>query len=208
MGINFNGQENPTTTNNPFTALWTQQGSGNVAALDLGDLPDLSSQYDANRLAAVKLTWFPSIPAGSQIASYAPMTITWDRDGIEGELLNATLVNQLEQVNGVQIKNLYRPWSRYVKAPKYGINTRIPSSDVTASTTTDPQIGFQPNENLAGQWKRVGNHLSQAIVADMSATRTRGTQLFVQAPAIEFEGEELLIGTMIITSYYVYKDRR
>lgn len=206
MGINFNGFETSSTTTIPATALWYQTETNAAESLSIGDLPSLSQQYDQNRLAAVSLKWFPGMPNGSISAQYAPMAIAWDRDGIEGEVLTSTLPSLMEQVNGVTVKNAYRPWKMYKKAPKYKLQTRIPTN-VTASD------GYAPNENLAGQWKRVSTGITPNATftsTAMNATQERSTHLLVTVEAPSFEPEEApgVVGTMVITSYYVFKDRR
>lgn len=215
LGINFNGKEIPSSDSDPSTAIWLQQGSGAAAAQSMGDLPDLSGQYDSNRLAAVKIKWFPSVPNGSQTAVYAPMTMTYDRDGIENNVIQATLENQLEQVNSVRTRNMYLPWQKYIKAPKYRINTRMISG--TAQIPTEEPTAYQPNENMAGQWKRVNSALSGSDHATFSTSAMttpieRGTHLLltVSTPAgiTPTVQNPFLIGTVVVTSYYVYKDRR
>lgn len=202
VGLNFNGSE--TGSSIDTTALWTHFGSasGSPTALSLGDLPALSQQLDSNRLAGVSVKWMPGLPNGASLTSYSPMTITYDRDGIEGNVETTALSNQLEQVNSVSVKNLYRPWKRYIKAPKYKIATRIPSH--TYDTDLD---GYSPNENLAGQWKRVGSNLTSAWT-DTGAAISRGTHLLCFAEFPPGAETNQLVGTFIFTSYYVYKDRR
>lgn len=209
MGINFNGMENPTDSVQNGTALWYQTESTAAVSHSLGDLPDLSGQYDQNRLAGVSLKWYPGMPNGSVAAQYSPMAICWDRDGIEGDVLTSDLPTLMEQVNGVSIKNAYRPWKRYFKAPKYSLNTRIPTNVIAG----DQGMGYSPNENLAGQWKRVGLPISTpnaTFQASMTIARERGTHLLVNVEAPSFSEEEApgVVGTMVITSYFVYKDRR
>lgn len=211
MGINFNGHENPLTSVVASTALWYQTELAAAESHSLGDLPDLTNQYDANRLAGVSLKWFPGMPNGSVAAQYSPMAIVWDRDGIEGNVLTSSLPSLMEQVNGVQIKNAYRPWKKYFKAPKYKINTRIPSSDATPGDQNTN--GYAPNENMAGQWKRVNSALAglnATFASGLTAAQNCGTHLLVHVEAPSFAEEEApgVVGTMVITSYFVYKDRR
>lgn len=206
MGINFNGVFNPNNDNKQATALWYQTESVSASQHTLGDIPDLTTQYDQYRLAGVSLKWFPGMPSGSIAAQYSPMAVVWDRDGIEGNVLTSDLPTLMEQVNGVTVKNAYRPWKRYFKAVKYKINTRIPTNN------TPP---YSPNENLAGQWMSPslpGTNVGNLTFSDTTMTfaQNRGTHLLVNVEAPSFSEEDApgVVGTMVITSYLVFKDRK
>lgn len=218
MGINTNGSELVDGNAMHTAALWTQQDGLQPDFLGMGDAladPDI---YDQNRLAAVKIRWFPTFPGGALTnAAYAPMAVVYDRDGIEGNVLTQGVPSLMEQVNGVKLYNMYQPWSRYIKFPKFSLNTRIPSLN-PASTTADPiesVAGYRPNQNLAGQWKRNSYFLSQTFIRSGSspdyvyAPISRANHLLVAclAPATSQEGQ-IPCGTLQLTSYYVYKDRR
>lgn len=173
--------------------------------MSMGDLPQLESQYDANRLTAVSIKWLPGLPNGAITTSYAPMALVYDRDGIEGNIKGLSLAELMEQVNGVRVKNMYRPWKKYIKFPKYKINTRIPSHNELPSSITTT---YEPNENLAGQWKRVGQPLTHSFFGSDYVYVERGTHILLHVerpPGLTGDG---LLGSFVITSYYVYKDRR
>lgn len=207
LGVNFNGKEYTASSSDVDTALWTNYGGG--AAVSHALVPDdylQNNLFDQCRLAGLSIKWFPGIPNGAQIADYTPMTITWDKTGIEKGLLNTTIADQMEQVNGVRTKNVYKPWKMYFKAPKYRIRTRVPSIEEKSSASA-----YSPNLNIAGQWKRPGDPLvgSGTFNSDMNGLVERATHLLctIPAPVVQSEEETVTVGTFLLTSYYVYHDR-
>ena len=184
--------------------LFATKGTA-VQPYTVGDMPNLTNQYDSMRIAGVSLKWLPGIPNGAMATQYAPMAIVYDRDGIENDIMSQSLEQLMEQTNGTRILNMYRPWKKYFKTPKYRINTRIPSHQSTFPTTG---IGYEPNENLAGQWKRVGQPLSSTFSSGTPVSR--GTHLLVQlqSPLSGTVPNNTVLGTFVVTSYLVYKDRK
>lgn len=168
-------------------------------------MPSLDATFDQNRCAAVKIKFLPSLPAGAVTAGYQPAYLLRDRDGIDQQLsgtLSSPSILQ-EQINGVKTLNMYRPFKAYMKALKYRVNTRIPTETPAFASAA---VGYSPNTNLAGQWKRVGEGLSESWT--LSNSVNRGSQLAVvfQRPA-GLTGPYTL-GNLEVTTYYVYKDRR
>lgn len=214
FGMNFNGR-NVHEVTDPITpqqnCIWTRSGTDGVLTYSIGDVPDLTAQYDASRIAGVSLKWYPSLPNGSVTAAYAPMAIIWDRDGIEGNVLNMDVPTAMEQANGVSIKNAYRPWKRYFKAPKYQINTRLTSGNKTTSVVGST-TRYEPNENLAGQWKPCNGHLSLIFTnnnLDNPIERATQLQVITEVPSYDdSEVTDMPVGTLVITSYLVFKDRK
>lgn len=209
VGFNMNGHVLHSSTTQNGTYLWIKRGTNAGVSLTAGDIPDLSSQYDQWRIAGTALKWYPGMPNGSVQAAYAPMAIVFDRDGIEGDIGTAGLPDLMEQTNGVTIKNAYRPWKKYIKTPKKRINTNVPSlSGVLASNGE-----YRPNNNIAGQWMPTAlnvNTFTGFTDSNMTTTRPRGNHLVVMTEAPDFDEtfEDVTIGTLVITTYLVYMDRK
>jgi hypothetical protein len=201
--VNFNGSE--TSTFEDAVLHIVPLGGAAVGYTVTTNIPALESTFDQNRCAAIKVKYFPSLPNGAVTAGYQPTYLLRDRDGIDQNLLNISNPFQLqEQVNGVKTLNMYRPFKAYMKAPKHRINSRIPTVDPAFA---DPNIGYAPNTNLAGQWKRVGESLSRSFTTAYANSVNRGSQMaiYFQRPA-GLTGE-FTLGNLEVTTYYVYKDR-
>jgi len=197
FGISANGGQFQTNNLSVFYTLTSGTGTGTGFAPT--DMPSqVASIYDQCRLAAVKLQWHPSLPNGAIHGAYLPGVLVYDRDGIEGNLQTQTYDQLLENITGTRTFNMYHPWKRYIKFPKYKLRTRIPS--IETQTTS-----IAPNENLAGQWHGIASNLTQH---DYGAN-PRGTHLSIYFPR-NFGGpddQSQAQGTLVITTYWVYKDR-
>lgn len=237
VGINLNGN---IYAQQGFSRLeecvfWRKISGAAPTGYDVGDIALLYQQYDQVRIAGMSAKWLPSQPNGSSAAaSYSPAAVIYDRDGIENDIFQISFASALQDTNAVSIKNVYRPWKKYIKTPKHRINTKIPTPyqdrdlidkinqafEVLHGYVPDvPQIqkGFpKPNTNLAGQW-----HSTESSNVDFMDDSS-GTPIYVprschlyfhfQAPA---EGPPLpppqtqrTLGNLVFTSYLVFKDRR
>lgn len=205
---NLNGKESVTSSaQNAVLTTQTVGGSPAFTAHSVGfNMPSLENTFDQNRCAAIKVKWLPSLPNGSVVAGYQPAYLLRDSEGIDANLSNNMSPTQLQmQINGVKSLNMYRPFKTYMKAPKYRINTRIPTSTPAYATTAQ---GYAPNENLAGQWKRTDTAISNTYDGADGNPITRGPHMAIlfQRPA-GLTGTYTL-GSLEVTTYYVYKDRR
>lgn len=197
FGINANGSLTSTDVNSTFYTFGTT-GAGHAPT----DMPsDIYLIYDQVRLAAVKIQWHPSLPNGAIQGAYLPGVITYDRDGITGSVQAKTFNDLLENVNGTKTFNMYRPFKRYIKFPKYKINTRIPSIEQQSTANNS----LQANENLAGQWRACNFHLT---THNYGAT-SRGTHVSMYLPRNTGGSDEAAQsqGTLVLTTYWVFKDR-
>lgn len=198
FGINANGNMQMGGINSVFYDLRTGSGAGSGYVPT--DLPSTFSEiYDQVRLAAVKIKWHPALPAGSIQGPYLPGVLVYDRDGIEGNLQQSQFNNLLEQISGTRTFNMYRPWQKYIKFPKYKLNTRIPSIEQQGGSD------IQPNENIAGQWHSIDSHLSSHGFGQ----NPRGTHILIYLPRNPGSPDEQpqAQGTLVFTTYWVFKDR-
>lgn len=197
IAFNFNG--NPTSSNAATSSILAIGPTGLFGGQVIRDFPGLANQYSQFRCAGAKFKYYPTFPPGSIQGVYTPMSIQYDRDGIE-EVWNAstnTVPRSLEQVNQVKVVNQYRPFSFYRKAVKTRINTTIP----TTYPPTD--VGPVPNVNLSGRWLSTANTTSP-----IANDETMGTHIQILADAIAGDQEPGdLVGTLLLTTYYVFKDR-
>jgi len=217
FGINFNGNE--TASGNVNTSMfWVNNENGIASQFSAGDLISLNNQYSTVRCAGVKLKWYPGLPNGiSGPTVYAPQALIYDRDGIEVDTTVPpvynfpTVATAMEQTNGVRIKNMYRPWKMWLRTPKYRMNTRI----VSYNQGPSGEANYSPNENIAGQWKGPTEALTQSLVATNTTPQSyilknRGAHFLLVSPLPGGypEDTQVPMGTLVVTSYFVYRDRR
>lgn len=131
------------------------------------------------------------------------MSIQYDRDGIELTWNHSqnTVEKSLEQINQVKVVNQYRPFSFYRKAVKSRINTTIP--------TTYPRDDSDPipNVNLSGRWLSTSN--TGPLIPIIESDEEMGSHIQILANPISGDQEPGdLVGTLLLTTYYVFKDRK
>lgn len=195
FGINANGSQFADPIASAFWRLTAPSG-GTQAAIAATDMPtEIDQIYSQVRLAGVKIQWHPAAPNGSLLGAYLPGIIVYDRDGIEGPLRTKTFDTLLENVNGTSTFNMYRPWKRYIKFPKRRINSTIPSMD--------DHTPLAPNENLAGQWHSV----TGGLVQDSTSNFGSHVLLYLPRNSGGSDNESQAQGTLVLTTYWVYKDR-
>lgn len=197
----------------------------NLTGYTCGDVPNLENQMDQVRIAGMKVKWLPGLPAGvTGTGSYFPAVTIRDRDGIDQDIVGTNLSGWMEQLNGVGIWNMYRPYKTYVRATKYRMNTNVPAiygaswvtdAEAAVPVTDTPPLVYPPARYYGGQWHRVTEGVRSVVT-----TTTGGTQVFPirrsQHWSIQMvipsdysgEDEEVQLGVIVVTSYLVYKDRR
>jgi len=198
FGVNANG--NLFDINNSPIFYTLTSGTGTGTGFLPTDMPtQIGNLYDQYRMAAIKIQWHPSLPNGSIQGAYLPGVIVYDRDGIEDNIQTQTFDQLLENISGTTTFNMYRPWKRYIKFPKYKLNTRIPSIDLQSTT-------IQANENIAGQWLSPGLDLVDAVWG----SRPRGTHICIYLPRNSggTDSDAQAQGTLLLTTYWVFKDRK
>lgn len=93
--------------------------SGNVTLMNPSSATNWSAYttlYDQYRVVAVKLTYIPNLPNDtSTITGYHPLFIGFDVDSTSNPANSADVY----QLGYRKIVNMYRPWTFYVKVPKY-----------------------------------------------------------------------------------------
>lgn len=228
---NFNGAPRETGSIAPLIVV---KGAGDattgvaptqVTGYNCGDVPILDNQLDTVRIAGMKVKWLPAIPAGvTGTGSYLPAVTITDRDGIDQDPIGTSLAGWMEQLSGCNTWNLYRPYKKYFRATKYRMNTNVPSvGDATWETQTEanvpwnitPPSAYETGTMYGGQW-----HRTNQGARSVTTTSTGGTQIFPLIRGMHWEiimpiplgwaggAEEELIGSFVVTSYLVYKDRR
>lgn len=192
IGLNYNGDPADTTVNK--TMVTTYDSSANAVGHAFTDTLD-SNILDQVRCAGISVKFIPSFPSGSiQLTyGYQPFAIIYDRDGIEEPFASTTFDQILQQVHRCKIKNMFKPWKTFHKSIKYGLYSKIPT--VTGAST--------PNQNLWGAW-----HRSNDVTAWSSNAYGQHCHIVGKAlnPTDWPNGTSL--GTIVITGYFQYKDRR
>lgn len=217
--INSNGKFWTNSATDLDAILYTRVGNSAPQSQSIGDLPGMNNQYEAGRLAAVKIKWYPGLPNGSVTAPYYPMILMYDQDGIDGQTAVSGSINQfLEETNGCKAYNMYRPWSKYIKFPKQRVNTKAQTS---LPYLTPPQ-GQQPstflaNQNVAGLFHDPASALAPSLILHpnieppLRTWNGRAAHIAVSALSPDLtDGEDLPIhiGTYQLTFYFVLKDRK
>lgn len=134
---------------------WTDINS--FAVNPVTDWTSFSDLYDNFRVCAIKVKWIPSNNSTPTFNSttpglignlYAPMYSCIDYDSSSTQIKT---FNQIIEYENMKVHNLYRPFSRFFRVPKYLAN---PISDLTQGGDpvlsrgyfpTDPTSGLRPN---------------------------------------------------------------
>lgn len=73
--------------------------------------------FDSYRVCAMKIKYIPSFPNDTNaVAGYAPLYVVYDADHQAQPLAS---VNDAVQYENLKVMNMYRPWSYYVRIPKF-----------------------------------------------------------------------------------------
>lgn len=84
----------------------------------LQEWSNLSSLYDSYRVTGFKIQFFPFVPNGNSVNfDYKPLYTIMDVDQTTGTPV--TTINQAIQYENVKVFNVYKPFKRYWKIPKY-----------------------------------------------------------------------------------------
>lgn len=169
--------------------------NGAAVATSSTGVNSLSTIYDTGRYTAVKVRYIPDlVNEVASVAAYKPIYMGYDRDGIDsaiGSLAGSAAYLDLPRV---QVKNLYKPFTKYWKFPYYAKTTKIPTT--VAGSPTAP-TGADMNQNLAGMW-----HNTDFALYDTSAVRGIHCALGCQGAS-----NSTTYGTFIVTLYCAFKDR-
>lgn len=167
---------------------WTDTNSSAVNPVT--DWASFSELFDNFRVCAIKVKWIPSnnsTPAFNSSTPglignlYAPMYSCIDYDSSSGQ--TKTLAQVIEYEN-MKVHNLYRPFTRFFRVPKYLAN---PISD--PSQGGDPVLarGYFPTDPLSGMRPNFG----WLYLLTEGNLPTVGT-----------------LGQFIVTYYIAFKNRR
>ena len=121
-------------------------------------------------------------------ATFRPCYLAYDRDGHEEDMSAQLSEEAMLRNSRLKVKNLYRPWKVFIKAPHYRINSKYPSVYNAAG---------QANANIAGQWHNFGTSLC-------GTTSQQGQHVLINCYS---ETPTTTYGSFIITGYFVMKDR-
>lgn len=193
LGINYNGLPNSTVAND--TMVLANDVTGALVGHTFNDTLNALNILDQFRCAGVSVKFLPGFPAGTAAITtgYSPLTIMYDRDGLETTLATTTFNDLTQQVHRTKTKNLYRPWKTFHKSIKYGLYNKIPIGPG----------GFSPNTNLWGMWHGVADALGQT-------SNVYGCHCTIVSRPLDSTvfpvGQSL--GTLVLTGYFQYKDRR
>lgn len=198
----------------------TRDPNGGAIGHNITDFPDFTGLFDQMRCSGVSIKFMPSLPPGTRTddVAYAPIFITFDRDGLESQYLNITPGTVIQQIDQVKTRNAYRPFKIYRSAVKSRINTNIPTiypanQGGVFDGVTYPQV-ILPNQNLAGRWLNVtrvgGSSATLPYVSDtFHSTGQRGIHLSICTDTTILNTEDIpQLGQFIITTYHTFKDRR
>ena len=204
--MNFNGKETVNSNTDVNASMYLQQGgSGTAYAVSNNDMPVVNQQWDQNRLAATQWKWLPGLPEGGIRSNYKPMFIAYDKDGIDQYVTQMGQQDFLQQSGYCKVKNMCQPWKIFVKAPKQKLNTRY--GQMPQLRTDDPTM-YEANTNIAGLWKGVDVGYPSWMDNTQPAEeigRAFHLVMMLNGPDAQ-QGD--MCGTLIVTNYYVYKDRR
>lgn len=204
--MNFNGHESPLAGTDVNAAMYLQQGgAGASVAVSNNDMPQVGAQWDQNRLAATQWKWLPGLPEGAIRSDYKPMFIAYDKDGIDQYVTQMGQQDFLQQSGYGKIKNMYKPWKLFVRAPKQRLRNKFGQMPQLRPNVTGV---YEANTNIAGLWKEVGGGYpswSQDTTPGEEMGRAFHLAMMLNGPDAQ-QGD--LCGTLIVTNYYVYKDRR
>lgn len=193
IGLNYNG--NPSSTDPISSMVLTYDNTSTTVGHAFTDTLD-SAILDQIRCAGIGVKFIPSFPNGAiQLTQgYQPFAIIYDRDGVEESWDAGTFDDILQQVHKSKIKNLYKPWKTFHKAIKYSLYSKIP--------TVEP-VNQLSNTNLWGQWHRANTSLAVSNAA-------YGRHCMIVGKALDTTDfpEGTSLGTVVVTGYFQYKDRR
>jgi len=188
LAINLNGDISTTSSG---TAIYAISNAG-ITTYSLTGASAMDSIWSTYRIAAIKFRYFPEVNVeqvdGTATGVFSPFYITYDSDGHEIDITAANVADMIASPK-VTVKNMFRPWSYYVKTLKYPIRHKYPMANPNDSITTN-------NVNMAGQWHSGGNSIGTLPTAYSSHIH-----MLTTCPS----GQNS-IGRMVVTAYVTYKD--
>lgn len=192
IGLAYNGVPNSSVPD--ATMVLANNAAGNVVGHAFNDTLNSIGMLDQFRCAGISVKFLPGFPAGAAAVAtgYSPLTIMYDRDGLETTLAATTFNDLTQQIHRTKTKNIYRPWKTFHKSIKYGLYNKIPTVG-----------GSGPNANLWGQWHGVSEFLQDAE----AAYGCHGVIVSRPLDSTAFPVGQSL-GTVVLTGYFQYKDRR
>lgn len=165
------------------------------------DWTSYENLYDSYRICAIKLKWIPNVNnisfgvsgAATFVNGYMPGYLAADYDDAFADTMPT--VTQINEYENCKSMNLYRPWKRYFRVPKYTSN---PNSNVV------PQVGLGNkgyfNLRVGSDESGYPNHGRWMFITEAAD--------FVEQTAMTPANEGLNVGTLIITTYAAFKNRR
>lgn len=160
------------------------------ATVAISDFPSYQNCYDAYRVCGIKLQWIPNVVSTAAFDStspglignmYKPMYSLIDYTENESNLINESA---MMDYGTFKAHNLWRPWKRYFKVPKYSSN---PSSTPNTDQAAVVGRGYFPTTPVNGEYPSNGYIL----------LRTSG----ILPTSSSF-------GRLIVTYYVAYKHRK
>ena len=187
LAFNFNGK--PGSTNTSDTMIF-EGDPNNPVGHSFQGISSVDDIWSTVRCAAVQFKFIPSAPnnASTSTQKYTPVYIAYDRDGHE-ENLSAQLSEEAMLRNEtVKIKDFNRPWKYFCRAPKYNFRNKM---------TTYYNAGGYSDANIAGMWHNFGT-------ATANTSTNNGYHILMNSYN---NGATQWLGTIIVTAYFVAKDR-
>lgn len=197
IGLNYNGD--PASVNPAQTCIYTTDVAGAPIGIAFTDNLSAIGILDQMRCAGISVKFLPGFPAGTAAIAtgYSPLVIMYDRDGLEESISQITFTDLVQQVHRTKTKNVYRGWKTFHKSIKYGLYNKIP-------VVPEPDAGgIEANQNLWGQWHSTSGALYQTHLQygcqGAIVSRPLDSTVFPVGQSI---------GTVVVTGYFQYKDRR
>lgn len=104
-----------------LTAISTNLVAINGAAPSnsLEEVSNIGALFDQYRVHAIKIAYFPQLPNDtSTVTGFFPLYTVIDRD-TPNTSPPVTAIATAVQYDNLRVKNMYRPWKRYIKVGKY-----------------------------------------------------------------------------------------
>lgn len=226
-GISFDYNGDPSSSNTSYAIEYTHGGvaaggqiPAGIANAVVNHNSSYSSYYESQRLAGIKIKWIPhgTIVTTLQATTGAkppphisPMYILWDTDGIASTVTTgidgATEQAIQQEVGKVRSKNWQKGWSKFFKAPKFRLHSNLPQQGGYGSITVANGCG--PRQNIAGMWRQPETSLFNTTPSSKTE-KPHLIHLHIGYWTYNLSAEALTnaaLGTMVMTYYWVYKDR-
>ena len=189
IGLNFNGCPNGAGITTSIICYTQDSLLFPYTYADFANFSSLATLWSQMRCAGLKIKYIPMhTNDDSAIALWPIMYWQTDRDGVEQPM---NTINELDyfEVPSLKTKVLNRVWKIWRKPAKYPLKTKIPS--------ISPSAAVNNNQNIWGQWHGVGDSLGGTY-------NSFGSHI---AGLVSGATHSFLYGQLVITGYFVLKDR-